>query len=112
MGLQWTLNRAATACSTAATGRRVRKRNGGLLARSDNQKIVPAILCPVYPNPQNVVTSYYFNDAQGNVTALVSPSGMILAQYEYDPFGNLISTGGLMATAMVSLNWDERSKKP
>lgn len=70
---------------------------GGLLARSDSQKIVPAILCPIYPNPQNVVTSYYFSDFDGNVVALVSPSGMILAQYEYDPFGNLISKSGLMA---------------
>ena len=70
---------------------------GGLLARSDNQKIVPAILTPVTPNPQNVVTSYYFSDLDGNVVALVSPSGMVLAQYEYDPFGNLISKGGLMA---------------
>jgi RHS repeat-associated protein len=70
---------------------------GGLLARSDNQKIVPAILCPEYPNPQNVVTSFYFSDDQGNITALVSLSGMILAQYEYDPFGNLISKSGLMA---------------
>jgi len=70
---------------------------GGLLARSDNQKIVPALLTPEYPNPQNVVTSYYFSDADGNVTALVSPSGMLLAQYEYDPFGNLISKSGLMA---------------
>ena len=63
---------------------------GGLLARSDSQKIVPAILCPEYPNPQNVVTSYYFSDDQGNITALVSPSGMLLAQYEYDPFGNTL----------------------
>ncbi|HEX3624177.1 MAG TPA: RHS repeat-associated core domain-containing protein [Verrucomicrobiae bacterium] len=70
---------------------------GGLLARSDNQKIVPAILTPANPAPGNLVTSYYFNDAQGNVTALVSPAGMLLAQYEYDPFGNLISKSGLMA---------------
>jgi RHS repeat-associated protein len=68
-----------------------------LLARSDNQKIVPAILSPENPNPENVVTSYYFSDSQGNISALVSPSGMILAQYQYDPFGNLISKSGLMA---------------
>ena len=70
---------------------------GGLLARSDNQRIVPAILTPATPHPQNVVTSYYFSDGQGNVVALASPSGMVLAQYKYDPFGNLISKGGLMA---------------
>ncbi|HEX3626233.1 MAG TPA: RHS repeat-associated core domain-containing protein [Verrucomicrobiae bacterium] len=70
---------------------------GGLLGRSDNQKIVPTILLPENPNPQNVVTSYYFSDDGGNVSALVSPAGMILAQYKYDPFGNLISKSGLMA---------------
>ncbi|MGH7977780.1 MAG: RHS repeat-associated core domain-containing protein [Limisphaerales bacterium] len=70
---------------------------GGLLARSDNQRIVPAILCPEKPNPQNVVTTYYFSDAQGNVVELFAPNGMILAHYKYDPFGNLISKNGLMA---------------
>ncbi|MGH7978866.1 MAG: RHS repeat domain-containing protein [Limisphaerales bacterium] len=70
---------------------------GGLLARSDNQKIVPAVLCPNNPNPQNVVTSYYFSDGRGNVIALVSPTRAVLARYEYDPFGNLISKNGPMA---------------
>jgi RHS repeat-associated protein len=70
---------------------------GGLLARSDNQKNVPAVLTPQSPTPDNLVTSYFFSDDQGNVDALVSPSGMVLAQYEYDPFGNLISKSGLMA---------------
>ena len=70
---------------------------GGLLARSDNQKNVPAILTPQSPTPDNLATSYYFSDDQGNIIALVSPVGMILAQYEYDPFGNLISKSGLMA---------------
>lgn len=86
---------------------------GGLLARSDNQKIVPAILCPEYPNPQNVVTSYYFSDANGNITALVSPNGMLLAQYKYDPFGNLISKTGLMADInkyrFSSKGWEENA---
>jgi RHS repeat-associated protein len=70
---------------------------GGLLARSDNQKIVPAMLSPENPNPQNIVTSYYFSDEQGNVVALVLPNGFLVAHYEYDPFGNLISKSGLMA---------------
>ena len=50
---------------------------GGLLARSDKEKVVPAILSPQNPNPQNVINSYYFNDANGNVTALVSPNGLL-----------------------------------
>ena len=84
---------------------------GGLLARSDNQKNVPAILDPATPNPQNLVNSYYFNDVNGNVVALVSPSGMFLAQYEYDPFGNLISKSGPMADInkyrFSSKEWDD-----
>jgi RHS repeat-associated protein len=70
---------------------------GGLLARSDKQKVVPAMLCPENPNPQNIVTSYYFSDNQGNITSLVLPNGFLVAQYKYDPFGNLISKSGLMA---------------
>lgn len=70
---------------------------GGLLARSDNPRIVPAILAPASLGSQNVVNSYYCRDEQGNVIALLSPSGMLLAQYEYDPFGSLISKSGLMA---------------
>jgi RHS repeat-associated protein len=86
---------------------------GGLLARSDNQKIIPAILSPEYPNPQNVVTSFYFNDAQGNVIALVSPGDILLAQYKYDPFGNLISKSGPMADInkyrFSSKEWEENA---
>ena len=86
---------------------------GGLLARSDNQKNVPAMLTAGSPGPQNTVTSYYFSDANGNVVDLVSPSGMVLAQYEYDPFGNVISKFGLMADMnkyrFSSKQWNERS---
>jgi len=71
---------------------------GGLLARSDRQRVVPAILTPEYFNPQGVVNSYYSYDANGNVATLVSPYGILLAQYEYDPFGNMISMSGLMAS--------------
>jgi RHS repeat-associated protein len=86
---------------------------GGLLARSDNQKIIPAILSPEHPNPQNVVTSFYFNDAQGNVIALVSAGDTLLAQYKYDPFGNLVSKSGPMADLnkyrFSSKEWEENA---
>jgi RHS repeat-associated protein len=63
----------------------------------DRSRVLPAVSFLINPGPQSVVTSYYFSDFDGNVDALVSPSGMILAQYEYDPFGNLSAKGGLMA---------------
>ncbi len=84
---------------------------GGLLARSDRMSVVPVVLSPQNPNPQNVVNSYYFNDAEGNVTALASPNGVLLAQYEYDPYGNVISMGGLMASEnkyrFASKEWND-----
>ncbi|HEV2456202.1 MAG TPA: RHS repeat-associated core domain-containing protein, partial [Verrucomicrobiae bacterium] len=79
----------------------------------DRSRAVPAVVSPVNPGPQSVVTSYYFNDFDGNVDALVSPGGMILAQYEYDPFGNLIAKGGLMAELnkyrFSSKEWDDNA---
>jgi RHS repeat-associated protein len=70
---------------------------GGLLARSDRMSVIPNVLAPGNTNLQ--YNSYYMSDAQGNVTALVSPSEMLLAQYEYDPYGNVIAMSGLMASA-------------
>jgi RHS repeat-associated protein len=71
---------------------------------------VPAILAPANLGSQNVVNSCYYRDEQGNVIALVSPRGMMLAQYEYDPFGNLIARSGLMANVnkcrYSSKQWD------
>src|SRR5262249_33197108 len=40
---------------------------------------------------------YYHADGNGNITALVDGSAAVVAQYAYDPFGNLISQGGAQA---------------
>ncbi|MBI3774443.1 MAG: RHS repeat-associated core domain-containing protein, partial [Gammaproteobacteria bacterium] len=46
----------------------------------------------------NAGTYFYAYDGNGNVTALVNATtGAIAAQYEYDPFGNLVRATGPMA---------------
>jgi RHS repeat-associated protein len=39
-------------------------------------------------------SSYYHADGNGNVTALVSGSGVVVARYLYDPFGNTLAMSG------------------
>jgi RHS repeat-associated protein len=70
---------------------------GGLLARSDSELVAPAILLGGTENSQSVVNSYFHDDGRGNVTALLEPNGFPVANYEYDPFGNMISMSGLLA---------------
>jgi len=43
--------------------------------------------------------AYYHCDGNGNVTALVDTNGVILARYTYDPYGNILSMSGPLATA-------------
>ncbi len=59
---------------------------GGLLARTDNTQIAPS-------------HAYYFSDGNGNVTALVSTNKLLLAEYNYDPYGNLLGMAGPLADA-------------
>ena len=40
---------------------------------------------------------YYHSDANGNVTAIINQSTNLVAQYRYDPFGNLVSQTGPLA---------------
>ena len=42
-------------------------------------------------------SSYYHNDGNGNVTMLINAGQLVVAKYEYDPFGNPLSTSGPMA---------------
>src|SRR5262249_10416148 len=37
---------------------------------------------------------YYFADGGGNITYIVDSSQSLSASYRYDPYGNVISTGG------------------
>jgi RHS repeat-associated protein len=59
---------------------------GGLLARTTHDGSVPT-------------HAYYHADAGGNITALVSSQGNLLAKYRYDPFGNLTAKMGPLADA-------------
>jgi RHS repeat-associated protein len=58
---------------------------------------IPAILSPSNPDPQWVNTAYYHSDGNGNVTELMQTTGLPVAMYQYDPFGNILAIGGLLA---------------
>jgi RHS repeat-associated protein len=72
---------------------------GGLLARTAGASDASA--------------AYYASDANGNVIGLFNANGTPLAQYNYDPFGNLLSKFGVLADANVyrfsSKEWHENS---
>ena len=55
---------------------------GGLLARTDGSG-----------------STFYHADGNGNITYLVSSSQTLAASYRYDPFGNLLSSSGTLASA-------------
>jgi RHS repeat-associated protein len=63
---------------------------GGLLARSSG-----------YSSGNWTSHNYYHADGNGNVTYLVNSSQTLAASYRYDPFGNLISSSGSLASANV-----------
>ena len=56
---------------------------------------------------------FSFCDANGNVTGLVDTNGVAVAQYDYDPFGNLLAQSGDQAAAnpfrFSSKPWDEET---
>ncbi len=59
---------------------------GGLLARSEMSNL---------QSPH----AYYHADGNGNITALVDTNGIIVARYQYDPYGNLLGMSGPLADA-------------
>ena len=62
---------------------------GGLLARTAN---LPQLTPSVW-------SAFYHADGNGNITAMVNPSGNRVAQYHYDPYGNLLDMNGPLAEA-------------
>lgn len=64
---------------------------GGLLARTDHA----ALLSPDSLNAH----AYYQSDGNGNVTCLINTNGLVLARYNYDPYGNLLGMNGPLAEA-------------
>jgi RHS repeat-associated protein len=65
---------------------------GGLLARTDN-----SVLQVDSANAH----AFYHADGSGNITALVNSGQVPVANYAYDPFGNLLSQSGPLAEANV-----------
>ena len=63
---------------------------GGLLARSDG-----------YSSGNFTTHNFYFADGNGNITYMLNSSQAMVASYRYDPFGNLISSSGTLASANV-----------
>jgi len=63
---------------------------GGLLGRSDG-----------YSGGNWTDHNYYFADGNGNVTYLANSSQGLAASYRCDPFGNLISSSGTLASGNV-----------
>jgi len=70
---------------------------GGLLARTDRAQVVPWVVTASGSIPSFGTHSYYHADGNGNVTALISASQMIVAKYLYDAFGNTLTQYGLLA---------------
>jgi len=63
---------------------------GGLLARTDNGQMIAG---------SSLAHAYYHADGNGNITALVSTNGVLVARYNYDPYGNLLGMSGPLAEA-------------
>src|SRR5437879_1674708 len=63
---------------------------GGLLARTDHGQLTTGNGQP---------HAFYHADGNGNITALLNDKQLIVARYEYDPFGNILSKSGPLADA-------------
>jgi RHS repeat-associated protein len=61
---------------------------GGLLARSSFSVLLSSLS-----------SAFYHADGNGNITALVSTNGTVLARYQYDPFGDVLAMSGPLAEA-------------
>ena len=65
---------------------------GGLLARSEHGTSSPYAISR---------TDCYHADGNGNITALVDTNSALSASYQYDPYGNVMSSSGAMKDANV-----------
>ena len=77
---------------------------GGLLARTDMGQWIAG---------SAFATALYHSDGNGNVTCLMYPNGTLAEKYLYDPFGNMLSQYGNLASAnryrFSSKEWDSNS---
>ena len=77
----------------------------------------------VSENRNGNIIQYYYNEAgsviglryngndyffrrtvQGDIIAILNTSGEVVVTYEYDPWGNILSTGGSMAATLGAAN--------
>ena len=65
---------------------------GGFLARTENVKLL------TLGSALNA-HAYYHADGNGNITAMVNTNGIVVARYNYDPYGNLLGMSGPLAEA-------------
>ena len=63
---------------------------GGLLACTESSLLALG---------SSLAHAYYHCDGNGNVTCLINASNAVVARYTYDPFGNVLSMSGALATA-------------
>ena len=52
----------------------------------------------------NNVQYYYVTNLQGDVIAILNPSGTAVVQYTYDAWGNILRIDGTMASTLGTLN--------
>jgi len=58
---------------------------------------------PYYPSYNG--TQYYFRkNLQGDVTGIYNATGTLVVEYEYTPYGAILSTTGSMATTIGTIN--------
>ena len=60
---------------------------------------IGGLLSASFGGASSCETVFYAYDANGNVTDLVGTNGQFLAQYQYDPYGNLTQASGSEASA-------------
>jgi RHS repeat-associated protein len=76
---------------------------GGLLTRTVNSQMLIGA---------QFASAYYFCDAMGNISGLVYTNGLMAAQYTYDPFGNILTMSGPLASANTyrfsSKEWNDK----
>ena len=57
-----------------------------------------------YALSHNGTTYYYITNVQGDVMSIVDGTGAVVAEYEYDPYGNILSTTGTFADTLGQIN--------
>jgi len=76
---------------------------GGLLARTVNSQMLIGA---------SFASAYYYCDGNGNISGLVYTNGLMAAQYTYDPFGNILTMSGPLASANTyrfsSKEWNDK----